>query len=113
MHAVLSTECRTEYSRLDLDFGQARGGEKRLLDFQPRQIRDGEKDVGAEIRVDDGLERKLQLLEGESSGVIRSAASEIRIVSRQNQRCALAESGYTIENHRNIGVEALKKTPRV
>src|SRR5215472_9861606 len=110
MHAVLSTERRAKYSRLDLERGQAGGGEECLLDFQSAEIGDGEKDIRAKIRVDDRLERELQLLQGDSRRVLGQTAFEIGIITRQNQRRALAESGRSGRNHGNVGIEALKKT---
>src|SRR5215472_12837265 len=109
MHTVLSTERRTKYSRLDLERRQAGGGEECLLDFQSAEIGDGEKDVGAKIRVDDRLERELQLLQSDSCRVLGQAAFEIGIIARQKQRRALAESGRSGRNHRDVGIEALTK----
>src|SRR5262249_28854418 len=110
MHAILSTECGTEYSGLDLDSRQARGGENRLFDFQARHVGNGEEHARAEIRVDDGLESELQFLQRYSRRMIRGTALEIGIVSRQEQRRALAVSGRTGKDHGDIGVEALKKS---
>src|SRR5262249_48591890 len=83
MHAVLSTERRTKHSRLDLEGGQAGGGEECLLDFQSGEVGEGEKDIRAKIRVDDRLERELQLLQGDSRRVLAQAAFEIGIIARQ------------------------------
>src|SRR5262249_6794437 len=110
MHTVLSTERRTKYSRLDLERRQARCGEECLLDFQPAEIGDGEKYIGAKIRVDDRLEGELQLLQGDSRRVLDEAAFEVGIIARRKQRRALAESGRSGGNHGNVGIEALKKT---
>src|SRR6516225_11014075 len=86
MHAVLSTECRAKYSRFHLERGQAGGGEECLLDFQSVEIGDGEKDIGAKIRVDDRLERDLQLLQGNSRRFLVEAAFEVGIIPGQKER---------------------------
>src|SRR5215831_12218339 len=110
MHAVLSTERRTKYSRLDLERGQAGGGEECLLDFQSAEVGDGKKYLRAKIRVDDRLERELELLQGDSRRVLDEAAFEVGIIPGQQQRRALAESGRSGGNHGNVGIETLKKT---
>src|SRR5215813_6123825 len=112
MHAVLSTKRRTKYSRLDLERGQAGGGEECLLDFQSVEVGDCKKYIPAKIRVDDRLERKLQLLQGDSRRVLGQAAFEIGIIARQKQRRALAESGRSGCNHGDVRIEALKKATR-
>src|SRR5262249_23205116 len=97
-----------EAPALDLQVpGQAGGGRKGFLDFEALLVRNGEEDVAAEIRIDDGAERQLDLLGREAHRLLAFLAAEDRIVAvRELQRPALVAAGR-VEDGADVGVQRL------
>ena len=71
---VLPPDAGAEDARLDLQVArQVRRRQVRLFDLDALQVGDGQEDVGAEVGIDDRLQRQLDLL--------RLEAGRLRIVA--------------------------------
>src|SRR5205807_8755827 len=105
MLPVLPAEGAAKRACLDLQVPrQARGGRERLFHLESFQIRDGEEDVPAEVRVDDRADRELDFLHRESRRLLPFFAAQERVVTVEEEKRSPLVPTLGVENRADVRV---------